>query len=762
MGGTKTKTYTDLQVQKLMDEPEKAYKASMRQAYKYVGAGMRAVIREYQQGIIDTRSLFNDSYLTNLGYNPREVISYSIVDPILVKSWLLSNVDSNISNVISYKWAVPSLEEIALEYLQDTYSGMLLANKSFIIDGVRWYVSGVTSVSTTNTNATCYKDKSVTAQEYAAANKVVVSSIDDKIYTINGINYWKVTLATGVVVDVPVEYTTIECPGVGSDVVQEILTEYNGKEYPMGSTIHSTDDNGVQTPVWTSTVRISVYLDQNGNIKVVGKAYDPIIPGRVKSNYYLEATKEAVANTVATVRATIDTRIAESLDRLVVVYELNGVQKLKLAEISKELVSNTANASAYPIIPLRKDYKFVKETSQMKAVLNKLGMATDDFESSLNNSKIKNAAIMFLLDLKDKSEVGTKIVYETLVNMVRTTIPASGKSGQSEAYQLNLGFKDVNMKTRVNFVLSTKAGVVAEVGNYKRYSRQVTYTGIEESGGADQYWTTTVTKTATIYGIRKQVTESYYEEMEFSDCSSDWKVGGYELGGRLGIEDNYGEVYIPITDLGLNGLTYEELHYAIARSMSLMVLSVVKVKTKWHQSGFFKFVMIVATVAAAIYTGGAALAAYGPLAAGVVYAGAAVSVLGIMGVNTGVVGQVLQVAAVFVGGALAISNAVTAGQAVLAGANSLVQLASIASQINLQGTMEAIAKKQADKQKELEASEEQLKEIAENTQQGLWMGVEDRSPELLYAMSSTAMMCNYDILYDYDGLFDRQIASVGI
>ena len=50
----------------------------------------------------------------------------------------------------------------------------------------------------------------------------------------------------------------------------------------------------------------------------------------------------------------------------------------------------------------------------------------------------------------------------------------------------------------------------------------------------------------------------------------------------------------------------------------------------------------------------------------------------------------------------------------------------------------------------------------DSTQNGLWIGVEDRSPELLYAMSSTQMMCNYDLLYDYDGLIDGQIKSVGI
>ena len=743
MGGSKTVTYKDLQVQKLMDDPEKAYKASMREAYKNVGAGMRAVIREYQQGIVDTRSLFNDSYLTNLGYNPSETIKYKVVDPILVLSWLKTNVNTNISKVVDYKWGVPSLEEIALEYLQDTYSGMVLTDKSFLISGVRWYVSGVTNVSTTMTNATCYKDRNVTAREYATANKVVVSSIDSGMRTIGGVNYWKVTLTTGTVVNVPVEYTTIECPGVGSDVVQAIIAEYNGKTYTEQSS--EKDEDG--DPLWTNTVKMSVYIDSDGDIKVTGTAlipeYSKYVSG-FNSSRYLKATKEAVANKIDQVEKEIAEDLYEELDRLIAIYELNGVQKLKLAEINRELVSSTANASAYPIIPLRENYAFVKETNQMKSVLNKLGMATDDFETSLDNSKIKNAAIMFLIDLEDESEVGTKVVYETLANMVKSVIPAIGKNGQREEYQLDLGFRDVNMKTSIGFALSTEAGVVAEVGKYVRHNRS----------------------------IRKQVSESYYEEMEFGYCSTSWNVGGYSLGGERksikklasqALKHDYGEIYIPITDLGLKGLTYEELHYAIARSMSMMALSIVKVKTKWYQSGFFKFVMVMAVGVAAFFSGGAALAAYGPLAAGLVYAGAAVSILGIMGVNTGVVGQIIQVATVVFGGYASLTSATaTAGQQTLAVASTLTSLASMASKINLHGAIEAISDKQKAKQAELEASEKQMKEIADNTQQGLWMGIQDRSPELLYAMSSTAMMCSYDILYDYDGLIDGQIASVGI
>jgi len=446
MGGSKTKTYTDLQVEKIMDDPEEAYKGIMRQAYKNVGRGMRSVIREYQSGIIDTRSLFNDKYLTALGYNPKESISYRVVDPVLVLSWLKSNISSNTTKTISYKWGIPSLEEIALEYLQDTYSGMVLSEKSFLIDGLKWYVSGVTNVSTTNTNATCYKDKVVTAEDYALSNDTIVDSIEDIIYKVNGMNYWRVTMIDGSEVDVPVQYTTIECPGVASDVVQNVLNQYNGKEYPVQSSDYTTDDMGSQTPVWTNIVKVSAYIDSDGDVKVTGAALKPVY-SVFNTSMYLEATKQAVADVLEQVKEEIDEVIGESLDRLVVVYELSGINKIKLAEIDKNIVSSVSQASAYPIIPLRKNYDFVKETRQMKAMLNKIGMASDDFEESLNNKKLKNAAVMFLLDLRDSSTVGTKVVFETLVNMVTTTIPAAGKTPATEAYQLKLGFDDVNMKT---------------------------------------------------------------------------------------------------------------------------------------------------------------------------------------------------------------------------------------------------------------------------------------------------------------------------
>jgi hypothetical protein len=224
--------------------------------------------------------------------------------------------------------------------------------------------------------------------------------------------------------------------------------------------------------------------------------------------------------------------------------------------------------------------------------------------------------------------------------------------------------------------------------------------------------------------------------------------------------DAVDRVYIPIVDIGLKALKYEELHYVLARSMNMLVLSITVVKSKWYQSGFFKFVMMGVVAVAGFFTGGAAYAAYGALAAGVVYAAAAITILGIMGVDTGVVGQIIQVAAAVV--TFGTSLASTPFEIALASASTLTQFAVIASDINMRGAMEALQEKAKATQAELGESEKLVEEIAENTQKGLWTGIEDRSPDMLYALSSTDLMCSYDILYDYDSVMEGMIKSVGV
>lgn len=775
--GSETTTYMDLQIQPLMSHPEKVYKQYMLEAFKEINGGMKAVNNAYQMGIIDTRSMFNDGFLTNLGYNPSETIMYTLLDPALVLSWLRTNVSAEVENNVSASWRAPTLEEIAIEYLQDTYSGMVLAEKSFLIDGVRWFVSGVVSTSPTTTDATCYKDRWVTASASIPIDDI--ESIEDLIYKDGGVNYWKVkkkdiiipdveepdgsitpgSITIGETVHVNVEYMTIQCPGVINDVVQATINNYNNS---IHTSIYQSEPSqeGGHTSGWEATVRVSVYIDYSGEIIVTGSIVTFSSYGGWGGNYETDAQRAAIADVVGRVKDLIESETRENLKRLVAYYKIADVQKIKIAEIARSLVSTTANAKAFPIIPLKDAFGFVNETRGLevdeKVVLNKIGMNNSDFIGSLVDPHIKNAAILFILELNDSNPAVVKAIYETLTNMVQSTSPGVRK-GSLTGYQLELGFSQVNFKTNVIFTLETKSGSIGPIGTYTVGTKSVFFQG--DSNGE---WSSS-SYYETYKVIRKQLTADYYEELELSPKSSTtWQVGGYTLEkeDRYNSNIDLSEVYIPIVDIGLKALKYEELHYVLARSMSMLVLSITVVKSKWYQSGFFKFVMMVVVAVVAYFTGGAAYAAYGALAAGVVYAAAAVTILGMMGVNTGVLGQVIQVAAAVVTFGTSLSS--TAFDIVLTSASTLTQFAVIASDINMRGAMEALQEKAKATQAELGESEKLVEEIAENTQKGLWTGIEDRSPDMLYALSSTDLMCSYDILYDYDSVMEGMIKSVGV
>ena len=76
---------------------------------------------------------------------------------------------------------------------------------------------------------------------------------------------------------------------MGSDVVQAIVTEYNGKEYHVQSSDYNTDDARTQTPVWSNTVKVSAYINSDGDVKVTGTALKPTYKV-FNSSRYLEAT----------------------------------------------------------------------------------------------------------------------------------------------------------------------------------------------------------------------------------------------------------------------------------------------------------------------------------------------------------------------------------------------------------------------------------------------------------------------------------------
>lgn len=52
-----------------------------------------------------------------------------------------------------------------------------------------------------------------------------------------------------------------------------------------------------------------------------------------------------------------------------------------------------------------------------------------------------------------------------------------------------------------------------------------------------------------------------------------------------------------------------------------------------------------------------------------------------------------------------------------------------------------------------------MEELDRTIQDGIWIGISDREPDMLYLLSSTDFMCNNDILYDIDNSIEKNISS---
>lgn len=146
-------------------------------------------------------------------------------------------------------------------------------------------------------------------------------------------------------------------------------------------------------------------------------------------------------------------------------------------------------------------------------------------------------------------------------------------------------------------------GVIGSVGFYKSETDTmtftVTYVNEDES-------ILNVDRTAAVHYYMRQVSETEYEEIQVMDL----RLAYYVYGNHMTVgsaEDSQDILLIPL-DMAIMdtfGLIDQEALYA--RSMHYVFNSMVQVKVKWYETGFFKFVMIVVAVVITIVTSGATI-----------------------------------------------------------------------------------------------------------------------------------------------------------
>ena len=778
MGGS-TKTIVDLSITKLIEDPEKIYKSVMRDVLSNGPKGSRAVMSSLARHIIDNKSLFHSKYLETLGYEPAVNAKYLNIDTDLVKDYIESNTADIVQSISSARYDAPNASEYMLYHLQSNYNDLDLALREFTgLDDKRYKFLTTTVVSSSLIEATCYRVSSETVSEHAFENGYTVDIIYEDIETISGLKYWKYRDTTGQVRYASVEYLYLNVEGIDYQAIEYVLSEYNNKIYSRTGT--GTDSDGITYTTWNLTAKSKVYLDSDGKINVEVSKVSINYPAGYRSQYYVEAVNGAMIDIKKEIEDSIKQYMANSSEKLVATYiDSNNIQKIIIASVSEELVSGFIDVEAYPIIPLKSNYAFTKDTRERKAVLNKIGMTGSDFESSLSNSSVKHASIMFTIRLDSNDSISNRYIYNLLDNLTSTTV-VGNKGGAVTTHNVQIKFQGVDLTTKVGMSTQIKSGAIGNIGEIVCLNGTESYIVRDPDAYGDVY----IEENRTIKILRKQINELYYNEIIIRNASSDWRIEGYAKNGEL-FGDESENCVLPLIKTAMYGFNLEDSLYILGKSLSIVAVSITEIKTKWYQTGFFKFVMIVALVAITVLTAGAAgaaaasayTAAYGAgvaslavattaatigtIVSTIVYLGGIVSVLGVVGVDTGIAGTIIGVAGLAAGGYVMYLNGLASGVgqiSTLQMANGLTGAAKMASDINIKGQMGKMQEGYEELNKRMKELDKEGEELYANVQNGIFIGISDREPDLMYYMSSASYMCNYDSLYDYDSIYSNMFS----
>ena len=162
---------------------------------------------------------------------------------------------------------------------------------------------------------------------------------------------------------------------------------------------------------------------------------------------------------------------------------------------------------------------------------------------------------------------------------------------QDRLFKMSLGFNQIYKRTKV--------GVIGSKGTYtSEYGSVIDTRKVEDDSGEifDQAYL------VRVYTYRYQISEKYYQEVEVRGLGTEYQIEGKYT--TLGDEQD-DILLVPIDRSITSNYPMGQREELYSRALHFVFNSMVVVKVKWYQSGFFKFVLTVASFAIAIYTFGA-------------------------------------------------------------------------------------------------------------------------------------------------------------
>ncbi len=586
---------------------------------KNIANGMGAVIASRGHSIADMKSLYNKKYLEAMGYATNDNILIDKISEGKVLDYTKNNINSMatyVSNPIVK--TLGTLDQAILE-LQDK-PNFKRSEMSFTHTDSKKYYYFTSVQNGSYIDISCYMNKEDTVTPYLE-NKYpdgyAILAMNTYPLIDNGSVYWKAEVKYIYYEDEEVngEIVTLQKLGLVTEYIDcifiyftvldseeaqmyAIAQQHSGPFTTTGTNIIENDETGGYTEIVTVYGTFTVTYIGNGEF-----SYNVYAPPPINLDIFKEqAWDNGVVSYQAQKVSQISQAVGDNVRKLIWDYGVDreDIDGVKRAFVLGSILSSfivKEQADAYPIIPLKRWFNLVN-SKNMDIVLKKIGLEGKDFHDSLRQKEICDAYLFFGVPFGSSNPGLTQYLFEffTTLSNVRENYEKNAQS--YGANSLNISFDGLGIHQNYN----VQSWVVVEpatrpVGTYwSQEVSEIIIIGYEKvkvhnENGMSQEVMQPITETNTYNEYYHQESESYYIRIRPTVVNYWYMLGGLEW-GNISLNPYEIELRIPLLKQITNKMSFNLLCDVLEQSMCIAYYTEQTVKTKWYQTGLFKFIVM--------------------------------------------------------------------------------------------------------------------------------------------------------------------------
>ena len=621
MGGG-SETIKGAQISGLSDKYGSLKKKILLENGKNIPSGMNMVIKSRGQSIVDMKSLYNKKYLEAMGYAPYDNILIDKLSEGKVLEYTKNNINSNAVFVSSLKIGVLNTLDQAILELQDK-PDFKRTDMSFTHTDSKKYFYFTAVQNGSYIDISCYLNKEDTVTTYLN-NKYpdgyTIIKFVNSIINIDGLMVWEVIVnyvyyedeeIEGEIVSVQKIGTSteyIDCVFIYFTVLDEeeeqmfnIATTYSGPFTTTGTHIVENSEAGSSTYTVTVYGTFTVTYIGNGEFSYSMNAPAPGNLDKYENTAWQNGVYAYQENRIDLVNKAIVNNVRKLIwDYSADMNNLDGIKKTYVLGSILNSFTVKEQADAYPIIPLKRRFNFVN-SSKMDIVLKKIGMEGKDFHSSLSNNVICDAYLFFGVPFGSSNQALIQYIFEffTTLSNVRENYQKNAQRRGANSLNIEFGGMGIHQNYFVDSEVIVEPATRPVGAYWYQTISETVITGYEEVNNPEGVGKIKVPiyVTSTYPEYYHQESELYYIRIRPSVTNYWYTLGGLEWGNGNGKWGNRGgsgrdiELRIPLIKQITNKMSFNLLCDLLEQSMCIAYYTEQTVKTKWYQTGFFKFLV---------------------------------------------------------------------------------------------------------------------------------------------------------------------------